>query len=108
MSQLRPAATQSHPPAIQQQDSDDGPDIYEDASSESGSDEDDQMDEAPAVESAVDRVSKVYSLLQFLELTYPEARAQIDGQENGYPVEQPENTEAQRVSLMDKPFNCIN
>lgn len=65
VSQLRPAATQSHQPAIQQQDSDDGPDIYEDSSSESGSDEDDQMDEAPAVESAVDRVSKVNSLLQF-------------------------------------------
>lgn len=65
VSQLRPAATQSHLPAMQQQDADNGPDIYEDPSSEYSSDEDDQMDEAPGVESAVDRVSKVYSLLQF-------------------------------------------
>lgn len=63
--QLRPAATQSHPATEQDQDADNGPDIYEDPSSGSGSDEDDQMDEAPGVESAVDRVSKVYSLLQF-------------------------------------------
>lgn len=65
VSQLRPAATQSHPPTTHRDDADNDIDIYEDPSSESGSDEDDQMDEAPAVESAVDRVSQVNSLLQF-------------------------------------------
>ncbi|BCS28543.1 uncharacterized protein APUU_70113A [Aspergillus puulaauensis] len=55
VSQPMPATTQSHPPRTQQEDSGNGPDIYEDPSSESSADEDDRMDQEPVVESAVDR-----------------------------------------------------